>query len=59
VCKDAQPEEESTMSTSKWRAYASALRGFGHAMLHGEDRDSGCHPPDLCRRTLLYDRYLR
>ena len=47
------------MSTNTWRAYVTALRGFGHAMLHGEDRDSGCHPPDLCRRTLLYDRYLR
>jgi len=59
VCKDAQPEEEPTMNTRSWRTYAARLRDFGHALLHGEPRDNGCHPPDLCRRTLLYDRYLR
>jgi hypothetical protein len=47
------------MNTRSWRAYAAHLRDLGHALLHGDDRDSGCHPPDLCRRTLLWDRYLR
>lgn len=47
------------MSSSLWRACATYLRGFGAALLHGEDRDHGSHPPDLSRRTLLYDRYLR
>ncbi|WP_295127462.1 hypothetical protein [uncultured Leifsonia sp.] len=42
-----------------WRTFASTLRGFGSALLHGDHRDDGAHPPDLCRRTLLYDRYLR
>jgi len=46
------------MNTTMRRAYAH-LRGFASALLHGDDRDSGAHPPDLCRRTLLYDRYLR
>ena len=44
---------------NRWRHYASTLRGLGSALLHGDDRDSGAHPPDLYRRTLLYDRYLR
>ena len=57
VCKDAQPEEETTMNT--WRTFASTLRGLGAALLHGDHRDDGAHPPDLYRRTLLYDRYLR
>ncbi|MFF2050129.1 hypothetical protein ACFVU2_00885 [Leifsonia sp. NPDC058194] len=47
------------MSTSLWRSCATFLRGYGAALLHGEDRDDGAHPPDLYRRTLLYDRYLR
>lgn len=48
---------------NRWRTRASTLRDLGlallHSILHGEDRDHGAHPPDLCRRTLLYDRYLR
>jgi hypothetical protein len=47
------------MNTRQWRAYAAHLRGLASALLHEDDRDSGSHPPDLCRRTLLYDRYLR
>jgi hypothetical protein len=47
------------MSTSLWRSCADYLRGLGAALLHGEDGDTAAHPPDLCRRTLLYDRYLR
>jgi hypothetical protein len=52
-------ERETTMNTRQWRAYAAHLRGLASALLHEDDRESGSHPPDLCRRTLLYDRYLR
>ena len=42
-----------------WRTLAFTLRGLGAALLPGDHRDDGAHPPDLYRRTLLYDRYLR
>lgn len=47
------------MSSTTWRVCAALLRSLGHAILHGDDRDEGRHPPDLYRRTLLYERYLR
>ena len=51
--------ERTTMNTELWRAYATFLSGVVAAMIHGDARESAAHPPDLFRRTALYERFLR
>jgi len=51
--------ERTTMNTGLWRACVTFLGGVLAVLIHEHGPSGAAHPPDLYRRTALYDRFLR